>query len=123
MSKQSAQTVKSAEPATNKQDSIAGLLARIFWMLIGNMVLVISMIITLQHKGSMFHAADLVFWITIAALILVRYLDIKFWGGMTAAGGPATIANWNRYAVALLTGSTAVWIIFHAINYMMVATL
>jgi hypothetical protein len=123
MSKQSEQTVKSTEPATSKQDSIFGLLARFFWMLIGNMVLVISLIIILQHKGSMFHAADLVFWIIIAAIILVRYLDIKFWGGLTAAGGPATIANWNKYAAALLIGSAAVWIIFHAINYRMVATL
>ena len=118
MSKQSEQTVNSTEPATNKQDSIAGLLARMFWMLIGNMVLVISMIIILQHKGSMFHAADLVFWITIAALILVRYLDIKFWGGMTAAGGPATIANWNRYAAALLIGSAAAWALSHVVNYL-----
>jgi hypothetical protein len=98
MSQQSEQAVNSTEPATSKQDSIAGLLARIFWMLIGNMVLAISMISILQHKGNMFHAADLVFWITIVALILVRYLDIKLWGGMTAVGGPATIANWNRYA-------------------------
>jgi len=118
MSKQSEQTVKSTEPATSKQDSSAGLLARVFWMLIGNMVLVISMIIIFQYKDSMFHAADLVFWITIAALILVRYLDIKFWGGMTAAGGPATIANWNRYAAALLIGSVGVWALSHVVNYL-----
>ena len=119
MAKQSEQTVKSTESATNKQDSIAGLLARVFWMLIGNMVLAILMIIILQHKGSMFHAADLVFWITIAAIILVRYLDIKFWGGMTAAGGPATIANWNRYAAALLIGSAAIWALSQVVNYLM----
>ena len=119
MAKQSEQTFKSTEPATNKQDSIAGLLARIFWMPIGSMVLAISMIIILQHKGSMFHAADLVFWVTIAAIILVRYLDIKFWGGMTAAGGPATMANWNRYAAALLIGSAAVWVLFHVVSYLM----
>ena len=87
MSKQSEQTVKSTEPATNKQDSILGLLARVFW-------------------------------ITIAAIILVRYLDIKFWGGMTAAGGPATIANWNRYTVALLIGSAVIWALFHVANYL-----
>jgi len=118
MSKQSEQTVKSTEPAASKQDSIAGLLARMFWMLIGNMVLVISIIIIIQHKGPMFHAADVVFWVTIAALILVRYLDIKFWGGMTAAGGPATIANWNRYAAALLIGSVGVWALSHVVNYL-----
>ena len=118
MSKQSEQTVKSTEPATNKQDSIAGLLARLFWMPIGSMVLAISMISILLHKGSMFQAVDWVFWITVATLILVRYLDINFWGGMSAAGGPATIANWNRYAAALLIGSAAVWALSHVVNYL-----
>ena len=88
-------------------------------MLIGNGVLAISMISILLHEGSMFHAADWVFWITIAAIILVRYLDIKFWGGLTAAGGPATIANWNRYAAALLIGSVGVWTLSHVVNYLM----
>ena len=119
MAKQSEQTVKSTEPATNKQDSIVGVLARVFWMLIGNGVLAISMISILLHEGSMFHAADLVFWVTIAALVLVRYLDIKFWGGLTAAGGPATIANWNRYAVVLLISSVGVWALSHMVNYLM----
>jgi len=119
MSKQSEQTVNRPEPAASKQDSIIGLLARVFWMLIGNGVLAISMISILLQEGSMFHAADLVFWITIAALILVRYLDIKFWGGMTAAGGSATIANWSRYAAALLIGSAAVWALSHVVNYLM----
>ena len=119
MSKQSEQAVNRTEPAASKQDSIAGVLARVFWMLIGNGVLAISMISILLHEGSMFHAADLVFWITIAAIVLVRYLDIKFWGGMTAAGGPATMANWNRYAAALLIGSAAVWALSHVVNYLM----
>ena len=113
MSKQSEQTVKSVEPATNKQDSIAGLLARLFWMPIGSMVLAISMISILLHKGSMFQAVDWVFWITVATLILVRYLDIKFWGGQTAAGEPASIKHWRRYAIMLAIISAAIWSAAH----------
>jgi hypothetical protein len=118
MSKHSDQIINKADSSSSKQDSILGLLARVFWMLYGNLIPMISIIVILQHKGSMFHAADLVFWITIAALILVRYLDIKFWGGMTAAGGPATMADWNRYTAALLIGSAAVWVLSHVVSYL-----
>ena len=113
MAKQTEQTVKSTEPATSKQDSIAGLLARMFWMPIGSMVLAISMISIFLHKGRMFHAADWVFWITIAALILVRYLDIKFWGGLTAAAQPASMNHWRRYAIVLAVISAAIWSAAH----------
>jgi hypothetical protein len=113
MAKQSEQTVNRTEPATNKQDSIAGVLARIFWMPIGSMVLAISMVGILLHKGSMFHAADWVFWITIAALILVRYLDIKFWGGQTAAGEPASIKHWRKYTIVLVIISAVIWSAVH----------
>jgi hypothetical protein len=113
MVKQNEQVVKSTEPATNKQDSIAGLLARIFWMPVGSMVLAISMISIILHKGRMFNAADWVFWITIAALILVRYLDIKFWGGQTAAGEPASIKHWRKYTIVLIVISAAIWSAAH----------
>ena len=113
MAKQSEQTFKSTEPATNKQDSIAGLLARIFWMPIGSMVLAISMISILLHKGSMFQAVDWVFWITVATLILVRYLDIKFWGGQTAAGEPASIKHWRKYTIVLVVISAVIWSVAH----------
>ena len=102
----------------DRQGGFLSILARLFWMAIGNVVLVMSCVSISQQKGAMFQTADVVFWITVSFLILVRYLDIKLWDGQTAMGIPATMAHWKKYSILLLAGSTAVWLLCHAVNYL-----
>ncbi len=108
------------DQTTDKHGSGLSIIARLFWMFFGNAILFISIIFIVEHKGGMFHTADVVFWITVAILIFVRYLDIKFCVGLTATGNPASIAHWIKYAILLLIFSTAVWAIAHAVNYLVV---
>ena len=108
------------DQATDKQGSGLGIIMRLFWMVFGNLVLFISIMFIFQHEGGVFHTADVVFWITAAALVLVRYLDIKVCGGLTATGLRASMTHWIKYAAILLISSTAVWILAHAVNYLVV---
>lgn len=112
-------SVQNNQP-TDKQASGLAIIARLFWMVLGNAILVFSIVFILQHKGEMFHAADVVFWITVAALVLARYVDIKFWGGLTTTGLPASMAHWTKYVTLLLIFSAAVWVLAHAVNYLVV---
>ena len=105
---------------TDKQGGGLSIVVRLFWMFFGNAILFISIISIFQHKGGVFHTADVVFWITAAALVFVRYLDIKLCGGLTVMGLPASMAHWSKYAILLLIFSTAVWAIAHAVNYLVV---
>ncbi len=100
----------------DRQGGFLSILARLFWMAMGNFILGISSVSILQHKGAMFHVADVVFWITVPSLILVRYLDIRLWDGQTAIGTPATMAHWRKYAALLLICSTAIWGLCHVAN-------
>jgi len=102
---------------TDKQGSIFGLLARFFWMFVGNVILFVSIVCIFEHKNRLFHTADVVFWVTVAALLIVRYLDINLLGGLTAIGHPASMAHWRRYIIWLLACSTALWLISHIVNY------
>ena len=111
---------KQNDQPAEKYDSPLGLLARLFWMVFGNMTLFIVTIFIFLNQGKMFNAADVVFGITVAALILTRYIDIKLLGGFTVTNQPASMANWRKYAIFLLIGSTAVWVLSHAINYLFV---
>ena len=100
-------------------NSVPGLLARLFWMVVGNFILFISTIFILQNEqGRIFHTADVVFISTVVVLIIVRYLDIRFWGGLTVTDSIATMANWRKYALLLLGLSAAVWVISHALCYL-----
>jgi hypothetical protein len=112
--------VKQNDQKIEKYDSVFGLFAKFFWTLLGNAILFFTAISIYHHKGQIFHTADIVFWVTAATLILVRYLDIKFWNGLTVTGMPASMTHWLKYAVVLLVCSTIVWIILHVINYLVV---
>src|SRR3990172_9519333 len=102
----------------DRQGGFLSILARLFWMAIGNVVLVMASVSIFQQKGAMFQTADVVFWIIVPALILVRYLDIRLWNGQTAMGTPATMTHWRKYSALLLAGSTVVWLLCHAVSYL-----
>jgi hypothetical protein len=106
------------DQTVDKQGGFLSILARLFWMAIGNVVLVMACVSILQHRGPMFYTADVVFWITVPVLILVRYLDIRLWDGQTAMGTPASMGHWRRYSILLLACSTAVWALCHAVSYL-----
>ena len=108
---------KPEDLASGKNSSVLGLLARLFWMLVGNAILVISGV-SILHNEKGFHTADAIFWITAAILIPVRYLDIKFWEGGTSTGGPATMTDWRRYVVTLTGISGGIWAILHLAVYL-----
>jgi hypothetical protein len=109
------------DPQTlDRQSTAAGVLARLFWMLFGNAILAFSIVFILHNQGGFLHTADAVFWITVALLVLVRYLDIRFCNGLTAAGAPASKRHWVKYVVILLIASTSAWILAHAANYLFV---
>ena len=107
---------KTDDLTTVKNSSALGLLARLFWMLIGNAILAISGV-SILHEDKGLHIADAIFWITIAVLISVRYLDIKFWQGGTCTGRPATMADWRKYVVMLIGIAGGVWVVLHLVTY------
>jgi hypothetical protein len=100
----------------NKQGTALAILARIWWMLLGNIFLIFPVLFILDNRGGFFHAADVVFWAAWGSLLLVRYVDIKFLGGCTATGERASMTHWTRYAIALTVGSLVVWALAHAAN-------
>jgi len=105
---------------TDKHESGLGVIARLFWMFFGNVILFISIIFIFQQEDRVFHTADAVFWITVVALVFVRYLDIKFCSGLTVTALPASMSHWKRYAILLLICSTAIWALAHGVNYLAV---
>jgi hypothetical protein len=50
--------------------------------------------------------------------VLIRYVDIRFLDGCTAAGTHASITDWIRYAVILTACSTTVWVLAHVAGHL-----
>jgi hypothetical protein len=108
------------EQITDGQSTALGVLARLWWMFFGNVILAFSLIFILLKKGGFFHPADWVFWTAVATLVSIRYFDIRFFDGQTATGRRASPADWTRYAALLSVCSVILWITAHAANYLFV---
>lgn len=102
----------------DKQASGSAVAARFFWMFLGNMILVFSALFIAERKSSSFGTVDIVFWVAFVVLLAVRYLDIKFLGGLTVTDKPATMAHWGRYSILLSIFSVAIWALAHAICFL-----
>jgi hypothetical protein len=102
-----------ANQTTYKQRGALAILARIFWMFLGNFALMICVANIFMGESSSTRASDIIFWCVVPAMIIVRFLDIKFLDGQTATGGPASIKHWRRYAIALAIISAAIWTVAH----------
>ena len=111
---------KQQEQSTELHQPGLGFLARAFWMMIGNVILVFSAISIFQRKSEAWAwgVADIVFWVTVVAIAVARYLDIQVWKGFTAMGTPATKADLPKYLVMLGIFSTALWGLAHLFNYL-----
>jgi hypothetical protein len=106
-------------PELNDQTSSAqgqgiGCLVRMFWMVAGNLLLLICAKAVLDRRGHGVGPADLVFWVLVAVLIGVRYLDVKKLNGETVSGKPATLVHWRRYALFLFLFAILLWGSAHA---------
>jgi len=105
---------------TDRQSTAAGVLVRLWWMLLGNGVLALSAVFIFHNATGFFHPADVVFWCAVASLVLARYLDIRFLDGLTATGAYASTRHWVKYAILLVICSAAVWALAHAGNHLFV---
>jgi len=97
----------------DEQSTLLGMGARLWWMFLGDVLLAFCAIFIFRNGGVFFQTADWVFWIVLATLVLIRYVDIRFLGGCTGTGEPASMTHWIRYSIILTLCATAVWVLAH----------
>ena len=98
------------------QDSHAGCLVRLFWMGIGNIILFFCLTYIFHNRVHGLTRVDLGYWLTVVAMIVARWVDIRSYHGDTVTGAPATLTHWRKYAVRLVVGALIVWTIIHLLT-------
>lgn len=99
-------------------DSMSGCLVRLAWMLFGNVALFVLAVFISQRPGGAFSAFDVAYWAVVAAVIGLRYLDIRSFKGQTATYEPATMAHWRRYAIVVVAAALVACGLAHGIAYL-----
>ena len=99
------------DPSANEYSSGAGCLTRIYWMFAGNALLAMFLIWLVLNRPKIPSLQDAGYFLTLASLVAVRYIDIRHFKGETGAGGiPSTLADWRKYSRLLVTGCVAAWL-------------
>ena len=96
-----------------EQPGCLSLVARIIWLMVGNVVLLGLAVKIVLSRG--FSLYDIVFWAVVGAIVFIRYADIKWLKGLGADAQPATMRDWVKHARLLLIMAGGVWVIVHAL--------
>jgi len=99
------------KPPEAEQAGCLSTIARIIWIMAGNFALIIMLGLIVLRKS--FSFLDAVYWAVVAALLFIRYADIKWLKGQGPDAQPATMKDWGRYARLLLVLAGGVWAVVH----------
>ncbi len=106
-------------PDQQPRDPAGGCLIRMFWMILGNLLLIFSAAAILRSRAPLAVSyADVIYGLTVLGMIAARYVDVRYLGGRTSDGEqPATMGNWRRYSIVLAVVTLAVWVLLHVVAH------
>ncbi len=85
-------------------------LYRLMWIFIGPLSLAIIAYRTVKQGDGWLTPRDVAWVIILALMIGARWLEVRSGAGETAAGEPATMAHFKRYATVLVPVTAVLWI-------------
>lgn len=89
--------------------SLGVLLARITWMLLGPVALLVLMLTIGSSAAGWLTATDLAFFVVLGLMVLARWWEFRSGQGQTAAGEPMTTGDFRGYVLGVLTLGLVVW--------------
>lgn len=104
--------------AQESSPSLAVLLARVFWMLLGPLFLfVLAFNITGKGAGWL-TPVDIAYFIVLGGMLLARWVEFRGGNPQTTSGESATPQDLRRYVLMTLAIGFALWVIANLIgNY------
>jgi len=79
-------------PPTHDHRFVA-LAVRMFWMLLGNAILLFCLLGIMLSDANGVSVVDAVFWTTVIAIVCARFVDVRYMHGTTSEGAPATFVD------------------------------
>lgn len=102
--------------APNPTTSFSALFGRLYWMMIGPMILTLLAVTIINIGSGWFTLADFAFLALVGGLILGRWLEFRGGAPLTYTGEPASPAHLQRFVLwTIIVGLTA-WVIANLIG-------
>ncbi len=96
-------------PPDDKAPGCFGVLIRLFW-LYGGVVILIFSGVDIALRGNRAFTIVL-YWLAVVAIMVARFVDIRFFHGETYNGKPATMKHWRRHVVLILAFSSIFFVV------------
>jgi hypothetical protein len=85
--------------------------SRLFWMIVGPLVLVLATYFIVNSGSGWTTTADLLFFVTLGGMILGRWFEFRGGNPETSTGDLATVADLRRYILTVIVVGPTVWAI------------
>lgn len=104
------------EETSAEQHSGGNPLLRLYWMALGNFLLLVAAMLISKQDAWTITLLDLLYLAIVGSLLLARYIDIARYKGETTNCEPATKRHWKRYAAGLVAVGGALWAAVQAVT-------
>lgn len=102
--------------ATTSSTPITLLFARLFWMMIGPAILLLTSIQIVSHSAGWFTFADVVFGATVAAMIFAKWIESLGVEARRADGELIQPGDLRRYIIGVIAVGCAAWAIINLVG-------
>jgi len=109
-------TPSSSTASTAETPALGGCLLRVFWLLVGNAILLLVAVMLLLESPWTIGLKDGLFWATAVAVVAARWVDVTHYGGRTAEGGEATLGHVGKHALTIGAGAAAIWVVAQSVQ-------
>jgi hypothetical protein len=92
--------------ASDQSTSFLGILARLFWMMVGPAILMLLAYSLTGNAKGWFAPSSIAFLAVLAAVTIARWMDPR-----TSEGAPTTSAHLRRYTVSTLGIGLVAWVV------------
>jgi hypothetical protein len=98
------------------QGGCLSIVIRLSWIFGGIAVLIYCAVYIAMGRNP--GLIDAVYWIIVAAILVLRFVDIKFLKGETLDNQPATLKHWRGYALKMLIAAGVLYALAKLIGKM-----
>lgn len=106
----------STAPAPSPAPTLAAILSRIFWMILGPFLLLNFGYVIATQGGGWLTLTDGFFLACVLGLIAARYVEFQSGAGRTSTGEPLTAEKLRRYLLGVVAVCGVAWLIVNVIG-------
>jgi hypothetical protein len=112
-----APSIESTAPETTGTQSMLSMLVRISWLGFAYIPLLYFASVIIAPRDGFASLADLGYWVTVGSVMVLRFLDFRYFHRLNADNSPSTPRDVKRFTIVLCLVCAAIWGLLHLVSF------